>query len=91
MAKTLETFMAVTIMSSLLGCDAVQTGRSLRMFWRNIMPPSSGLNKPSILQAVFCLHFEPDGGRHSSETSELLPDYEEYGLLDYNAMQFEKS
>jgi hypothetical protein len=39
---------AVTVKSNLLGCGTLQTSRSLLMFQRNIIPPSSGLkSKPS--------------------------------------------
>jgi hypothetical protein len=36
-----------------LGCDIEQSGRSSLMFWRNILPPSSGLNSMPSKQ---CTH-----------------------------------
>jgi hypothetical protein len=48
------------------------------------MPPSLGLNKPSMPQAVFCLHFEPDNGGHTFlwniSTSTSLWGIWSYGL-----------
>jgi hypothetical protein len=52
----------------------VPPGKCLPMFWRSVLPPSSGLkskacNKQLTALAAYLLFSPEDGAVHSSETS----------------------